>query len=75
MIDEMGNSHRWAVFLALGITLVITLWYILAITAIPDPSNNYRLETLLNGHIFFFGVITIIWTLVVVGYKLELEFI
>ena len=68
---KMNNAQRWGIFFAILVTMIATLWYFLAITAIQDPITGH---VKLNGNIFFSGVITIIWVIVFTGIRLELEF-
>lgn len=69
----MNNANRWAICLFLMITMIATVWYILANTV--TVKENCELNCIsFNGHILFFGVVITIWSIVWVGMKMELEF-
>ena len=68
-----SNSARWVILVGYGITCAVIVAYITGITATeyqePICNGCKTLETVhrFNGHIIFFGIITTIWSTILLG--------
>ena len=69
-MENLTNGQRWVIWVAILITTIVIVVYITGITAIYDY-NDKRFK--FNGNIIFFGIISIIWINVYMGFKLRLK--
>lgn len=72
MIEDLSRDQRTGLFVAIIFTMIVTVAYITFHTLVEDTNYKYIKVMKPNGHVLFFGIISIIWISVVVALKLDI---